>query len=144
MNWPRRRPECPRIHTDKAQHQWTQAFAPDGPFRTEYVMTCARCSQRPRTMDPERFRSTHARGCAGRRFRGRYRTGDHVDTGNLRYRFLHYQRRGAAAIEDMGERGRVRIVPVAELRPVLAGRAEAEKRRVAHVEQLTREGKLDG
>ena len=143
MKWPRRR-EFPRIHSDKARHGWTQMLAPDSPWRTDYLMTCGRCGQCPRTTDPDLFRARHVRGCAGHRFRGRYRPGDEVEADNTAYRFIRYQRGGMAVVEEIGGWRRVRCLAVAELEPVLAGPVEAEKRRQAHLAQLAREGKLDG
>jgi hypothetical protein len=137
VKWLRRR-EPPRIHSSKARHEWAHTFVPDTiASGLEYVMTCARCGQCPRTTDPDLFRARHATGCAGHRFRGRYRSGDEVEADNAAYRFIRYQRGGIAVVEEIGGWRRVRCLAVVELEPVLAGPIEAEKRRQVHLRNVT-------
>jgi hypothetical protein len=133
---PWRWPSAPRIHNRSALHRWTEGPDPDpdDPFHRDATMDCARCGQHVTVLRSELANSIlniHTCGCAGRRFTGRYRRGDYCEADNTSYLFVRYMSGGRAVLRELGYPRRLRVRALADLQPVLAGREEAEKRRLA-------------
>jgi hypothetical protein len=135
----RRTADLPRINSERATHTWKIGYQDANTFLgVRAVWTCADCDQ-IHAMHPD-GRPTVATGCARPRFTGLYRPGDHVDALDasgvlMRYVFVRYTGRRRVLLHACGFPDEFLACPAGGLLPVLAGRAEAEKRRLAYLKR---------
>lgn len=128
----RLRRNLPSIDSDKAAHDWTPTSEDDptafgGSRDWWFCPTCEKQIWRTAGVAPP------ATGCARPRFTGRYERGDHVDAHGMRYTFAHYEGRNRAQLTSLSGSP---ICDLVDCSPVLSGRAESEKRRLAYLDRI--------